>query len=282
VILAADDAGHAEFTERLCTAVAGASLEPAQVELVLILSSSRLRIADVAWSKCLADLSEAGPRVLVAAGSDDRPAALQAGVGGCRARLYAVLAEALDAQPLRPSHRGTWLGRTEYTLDTDLGDVGFTLIPLTDEIRAEHKLHENTLRFVVAEQVTNPEVEANDVLSVYVDEDVLARLASETNSRGARSFQQQLFLDAMTTVVYRGARELRSDDAPGSFLEGQASLLGRLIGRVATVEHHVDDQLAQSYWIVAREEPGRLVALIEGWLPSFKKSLIDSLKDGDQ
>jgi len=281
VIMSADENGQSEFVTELLTAVDDAGLKPDQVELVLLLTTPRLRIAEVVWRQNLTELADVPPRVVVG-GGDERPAALQAPFGGCRARFMALLAESVDPQPLRPVHRGTWLGRAEYTIDTQLGDSGFTLIPLTDEVRAEHRLHADTLRFVLADRVTDPEMDASDAMSVYIDEDVLARLASEPNSRGARSFQQQLFLDAMTTVIYSGSLEMAAGESPESFMEGRDSLLGRLVSRVATREHRVDTGSAQSYWEAVRDDPGRFVSLVEGWLPNFKKSLIDSLKDSDR
>lgn len=279
----AEDAEHLpDRLQRLADAVDTTGIPADALELVLVLSTPRLQRAEVAWRSRLPELARQGHRVEVG-GEGRRPGPLSAPFGGCDAQLALVMAETLPPAPLVPHRRGTWLARAWFTIATDLGQIGFTPIPLTDDVRREHDLPARTLRLVIADRVTDPEMDPDAALSVYVDQEVLAQLTAEPNARGSKSLQMQLFLDAMTAVVHAASREINAGDGSDSYLEAQDSLLGSLFRQMAArSDGEVDVDLAQRYWNGVKNHPERTVALIEGWLPDFKKALVNAISEGDR
>lgn len=278
IILAEDEDTFEEFSRDLTSAVEAAGFDAAAVSLLLVLSSARLKIKDVVWATPVQELPAVRPYVTVA-DATDRPRALRAPFGGCTADLYVALTSPAEPAPLRPSRKGTWLARTTYKIATDLGEIGFTPIPLRDEDRERLDLHPGTVRYVEVEAATDPDL-VDLGLNVYVDEGVLAELAAQANTRGAESFQMQLFLDAMTTVVYAASREMHEERAP-TFTEASDSLLGRLVSQVCEQDGRVDLDAAGELWSDVKTRPARVVAMVEGWLPDFRKKLERSLGEGD-
>ncbi len=279
IVTGSDEQQRRTNVAELLEAVEQAGFAAHQVDLALVLGAPRLRVQQVAWRTPIDELDRHGQRIDVG-GAGARPVALAAPFGGCDATLAVVLADDLDPRPLRPFRRGTWLARTHHRIATDLGQIGFTPIPLTEEVRAEHELPARTLRLITAERVTDPEMDPDASLTVYVDQEVLAQLAAEPRSRGSRSLQMQLFLDAMTAVVHAGSREIAAGEGSDTFLDAQESLLGSLVRQMAAREDEVDMELAQHYWTTVKNQPERAVALIEGWLPDFKNALVNSISEG--
>lgn len=271
--LATDDDLHHQFRQDLTEAVEGMKLDCADVEMVAVLESARLKISDIVWRASVKDLNSHGRRIALARATD-RPRALQAPFGGCRAKLYVVLANENPPSPLRPFRKGTWLARCTYVISTDLGEIGFTPQELTDEIREQYGLLPDTLRFVVVESPLD-ENAGDDAVTVYVDTDVLARLNANTMTPGSQLIQRQLFLDAMTTAIYVASKELET--TPVSYGDARESLLGRLIGRMSQSGSDVDEELAARHWRMAQKDPHLLVARLEGWMPGFRKALLDSV-----
>lgn len=277
LVFAGDDDEFALWRKEVVEAVEATGLAVEDAALVLVTSSSRLKLAEVAWRKSVKDLAT-GQRYETIATANARPESLCAPFGGCLAELFVVLDRELTPQPLRPHRRGTWLARTSYKIVTDLGEIGFTPLPLTAEERERLELGEDTLRFVEVESAINPE-RADDALSVYVDEDVLAELAVHVTTPGAKSFQMQLFLDAMFVVVFTASAELKEN--PGvSFAQAEDSLLGRLVSKMSERNGEVDRDLAERYWRETKDHPARVSAHVEAWVPDFRKKLSAALGEG--
>jgi hypothetical protein len=278
LVFAPSQEEYDDYLSELTRAITRMGLATEQVELVLVLASPRLKIADVAWRVTVKEMEAGSPQVRLATAAE-RPPALRAPFGGCHASLYVVLAENLEAEPLRPTRRGTWLARCTYKVATDLGEIGFTPLELTDDVREEHGLGPRTVRFVDVDDPLLPGG-ADDALSVYVDSDVLARLAANTYTAGSRYFQRQLFLDAMTATIHRSSQALEHEDV--SYTDGEDSLLGRLVRQMSRRGEQVDEEVAQSYWGMARDQPERLIGILESWLPEFKASLLDALGEEER
>lgn len=278
IVFTPDDDAFSLWRKELTEAVEGTGVAPEDAAVILLTSSTRLKTAEVAWQKTLPQL-EACARHEVVATANDRPETLNAPFGGCHAQLLVVLNRDLEPRPLRPHRRATWLARTNYKIVTDLGEIGFTPLPLTDEERERLELGPNALRFVEVDSAIDPE-RAEDSLSVYVDEEVLAQLAANVTTPGAKSFQMQLFLDAMSTIIYTASAELKEDNAH-SFSDAEESLLGRLLSKMSEREGDVDRDLAEKYWGDVREHPARVAAHVESWLPDFRKKLTTAIGEGD-
>ena len=78
------------FVKRLTAAVEQADLEAAQCELVVVASTSRLKISDVVWRSKISELGDLGPVVELAT-PDNRPRALQTPFGTFSVDVYVLL-----------------------------------------------------------------------------------------------------------------------------------------------------------------------------------------------
>jgi hypothetical protein len=166
-------------------------------------------------------------------------------------------------------------------LSTNLGEIGFTLQPLTDEKRTELGLPKRTIRYAVVDSPTDPEM-GDEALTFWVDEEILARLALSPASPAAKSFQRQLFLDAMQAIVNEAARTPEIRQQSVDELEG--SLLGRLIERAAGPRGAQSDEAFTDrkgdVMDFLLNDPEKFAATIEDWVPELKKDLADSLTLG--
>lgn len=277
--LAVDDGHWRTRQNQLSDLVAGLPIDMTALDLVAVTTAPRLHVCEVAFTGSLANII-AGQRS-VALVSDRRPTALSAPFGGCIIDIAIVLNRDLRPKGLLPYRRGTWLAKVTCRITTDLGQIGFTPIPLTDDIRREHALPERTLRLITTERVTDPEIDADTALTVYVDQELLAQLTAEPRSRGSRTLQMQLFLDAMTAVVHAASREIAAGEGSTTFSEAQESLLGTLIRQMAARDNEIDIDAAERLWATVRHIPDRAVALIEGWLPEFKNVLVNSISENN-
>lgn len=279
--MADSDEGMEKFAEDLSDAVRGCGLNVDVVELVLLLSSPRLKINDVAWRCSVAELRDTD-RTAVLPSGDTRPRALRTPFSGCTARLYVALATSIDEQPLRPHRRGTWLARCDWHITTELGEVGFIPRELTDQVREDHQLDGSTVRFFQVVAPLEPG-NADDALEVYVDEDVLHQLAASPGTRGAKALQTQLFLDAMTQAIHAAAQEGAADvNGRPSYEDAEDSLIGRLVTQMCSSGDDVNRDQAEMYWARLWTDPAWLVARVEGWLPGVRRTLLDALGEDDR
>lgn len=184
--------------KRITTALEDLQLEASEASLLIVARNPYLRLADVVHERRL-DQDDAIPREIPL--SDERPRALQTPSGGCDIDVYLLLADHVAHLPLRPQRKGTWLGHVAFRLRTELGELGFTPRPLTHEARERLELPTGTIRFVAVETDALENEALDDVVSLYVDEEVLAVLNQSPNTPAARFFQRQLFLDVVGAIV---------------------------------------------------------------------------------
>jgi hypothetical protein len=267
----------ATFGDCLRQGIAAASLSDRDVELIAVLRTPRLRSAEVVWRRLASELSERDRVVRLAAGNE-RPRALRTPHGGCEISLYAVLSHNLNPQPLRPFRKGTWLGRAVFRLVTDLADVGFIPIPLDDHQRTMFGLPKGTLRYVVVEEVLDPEAVVDSV-QLYVDEHILAELTLSPFTPGAKTFQRQLFLDTIRAIVHLAARELSARDVV-SIHDIEGSVTANLIQRVAGQEDHVNSDRRQQLLARLCQHPEWFVAQVEATIDHLARDLSTSVKEG--
>lgn len=276
----ADDDQHWQVRRKqLDDLMAAIPIEKSALDLVAVTTAPRLHVTEVALARGLEEVL--GGERAVALSQPRRPMALSAPFGGCIVDIAIVLNRDLRPKGLLPHRQGTWLGKVTCRITTDLGQIGFTPIPLTDDVRREHALPERTLRLITTERVTDPEIDADTALTVYVDHELLAQLTAEPRSRGSRTLQMQLFLDAMTAVVHAASREIAAGEGSTTFSEAQDSLLGTLIRQMAARDNEIDIEVAERMWSTVRHVPDRAVALIEGWLPEFKNVLVNSISENN-
>lgn len=267
VILVAPDNDALESVQKeLAAATEAMGLEPSDVELVVIAATPYLRLADIVHRRSLDD-SYAVPREIGVRSVTPPPRAMQTPSGGCDFDVYFTLAQQRAPEPLQPSRRGTWLGRTRFSLRTEFGEVGFTPRPLTADVREQFELPAETMRYVY---VLDPEALLQDditsAVELYVDETVLAVLNQSPHTPAARFFQRQLYLDVMVAVV----NEVRASDnlRAMELAELDGTVLGRIVvsaaGRGRTGENatQLENRREQALrWL--RDRPQQFLALVE-------------------
>ena len=197
---------------------------------------------------------------------------------GSRVDLYLCLAHELEVAPLRAWRRGTWLGHLFFRVETDLGEIGFTPIPLDDEKRQLLGLSLDTLRYADIEGPLDPE-QGDNAIVLYVDEELLARAALAPTTSAAKAFQAQLFLDAMTAVVYTASADMtRSPQDYGALVDIDGSIYDRILDRVAGTDKHSKEIFFEK----TRSSPTLVLAHIEGLLSDLRKNLGSILTGGQQ
>lgn len=257
--LGRDDAA---LTERLDQALAAADdhLHGADsVELVVVVTSGYLKLADIAIRRPLADVER-----LMALTNGAPARAFRSIFHGCDVEAALVLATTLDESPLHPWRRGTWLSRTRFELRTGLDGAGFNVLPLTDDLRTEHHLPRKTLRYVDL-TISPLELAATSAVNLYVDSDLLARLKREPSKNWAVAFSDQLAVDVLSAIAIRAVADPEIHDK--EWTEVADTLLGSLItmidgntgGDEAETARRRQDHLDQ-----LRNHPNRFLALIEG------------------
>jgi hypothetical protein len=221
-----DNASEPSLAEHLDRAAESAGLASDDLVFVVLVTSPRLRLAEVVETVALGDAERFIDGVSLTSGPD-RPDPMRAPFGGCSVSVALCLDAALDASvPLRPWRRGTWLARSEFRLSTSEGTTGFTPIPLSDEDRKRMGLPAGTVRYVEIDSPLVDSTEAGD-LRLWVDEDLLALLAKYPTTAAAMNLQRQLFLDAVQAILLRAVQDDSFNDLGESELEG--TLLGRVL-----------------------------------------------------
>jgi hypothetical protein len=281
IVFARDEKSLEEFRSSLLTGLQESGVDTADVEMLVICATSRLKIAEVCWRLPLDALADL-PAYVDVSSVGRRPKALTTPFGGCQIDLYVCLSRDRKAEPLRPWRKGTWLGHVSYSVSTSLEETVFNLLALNDDKRAELGLPKGTLRYISVDDPTDPTIK-EDGLTFWLDEELLARLALTPTSHGAKSLQRQLFLDAMAAIVREALRstELRHK----SVADIEDSLLGKLIDLVAGPRGgQTEDSYAKRKADVFEQifdDPGKFTASIENWIPDLKKDLSGSLTIGN-
>lgn len=262
------DSDFESFRLAVCDGVSGAGYDLADLEILISTSSPRLKTSAVVFRCNLANIEDLTPTIGLTSESA-RPEAFQAPFGGCRVDLFVCLARELDVIPLRAWRRGTWLGRVFFRIETELGEIGFTPVPLDDEKRKLFSLSPDTLRFAHVDGPLDPE-QGDNTIVLYVDQELLARLALAPMTKGAKAFQAQLFLDAMTALIYTASAEMnREPQEYGSISDIEGSICDRVLQRLAGK----DSQAKEIFFEKTKTDPTLVVAHIEGLLPDLQKNL---------
>jgi hypothetical protein len=248
-------ADETEFSDALMAAVAAAAPYGEEaVEFVVVVSSSYLKVAEVVARKRMADVERA-----TSLKGNARP--FMAIHHGCDVEAFLVLSDGLDQEPLRPWRKGTWLSRAAFALRTDLDGLGFTILPLTDEKRAELSLPSKTLRYTSLEE-SPLEAPSAATVTLYVDAELLAHLKKTPRKAWARAFTDQLAVDVLTAVAFRAARDPQIEEAGWESVE--KTLMGSLL---VMVGGRADGDSKQHYEMlldVLRANPLDFLARIEG------------------
>lgn len=275
--LGKDEAALDAMRDELGLGVKEAGLQLGDVALLVVLSSPRLKLVEMSWHRKGDELDDLRPHLDLV--GESRPAPLRTPFGGCRIDVYVLLAEHLEEAPLRPWRKGTWLAHTRFEIKTDLGDIGFTPLPLTADKRDQFGLPAGTIRHAVVE---DPFAEASgaDAVLLYVDEELLNQLALQPSLAAAKAFQRQLFIDAMSAVIHSASKSQELETKALGDLEG--TVIGRLIDRLAGAssdrtaeEHrHRSEELMKD----VREQPAKVIGWVEAIVPGLRTGMVDLLR----
>ena len=236
---------------------------PVDLHLVVVLSTPRLRFADVVVRVPLGRAGAALPDVLRLDDGDERPRALRAPRGGCEITLAIVLASERPKRPLEPWRAGTWLARVRFKLRTTQHETGFQPIPLTAAMREQFHLDEGTTHFARTRAGATPAsraVRIDDVMEYFVDEDVLALISADPYQPVAKLMQTRFVIDA----VRHFHSLVRKDDDLELWRRGdrKGTLLHQLLC-IAARDERAPDDLIDRLLDELIEQPERALARLE-------------------
>jgi hypothetical protein len=251
--LARTDAGFEELMAAFVNAPAAWD-PPAMMGVVVVAYSRYLKLAEVLNIVPMADLER-----VTTLGGDSSAKPFQAPHHGCDLSVYIALLEERPRRSFEPWRKGTWLARTSFDLRTAIDGIGYALLPLTDEVRAEHRLLSGTLRYIHV-PLSPLEVDAGSAgdVVVYLDTDLLVRLERESSRPWAIAFTDQLVLDFLTAVIFKAVSSSQFTDAVWGEVSG--SLLGDVMGLVARTSNEV---ILETHLDLLRDSPNKYISMIE-------------------
>jgi hypothetical protein len=255
-------------------------LEPGDIDLLVLVAAPRLRFVDTIFRR---DLSEVGSMPdHVPLSYPERPRALRAPHGGADLRVYFCLNKHLNPRPLSPWRKGTWLGQQEYRVRSDLSGSGFVPIRMTDDDREHLGIPKDTARFVTLDDGDPFDIDPpTDIVKLYVDGDLLDRLAVATSTPVGKHIQRQLFLDATSAIVFAAHRRFAEDPGLGTqhVDDFRGSLVHKLTEVVASkgMDSASRDQ-RQTEFCRLRDTPTAFLAQIEA-KTGMRKDMLASFGD---
>lgn len=206
----------------------------ADIDLLVLAIAPRLRFVETVFRRDLGSFDELPDQIPLSVPS--RPKALRAPHGGADIKIYFCLNRPLEPRPLAPWRRGTWLGQLEYRVRSGLSGNGFVPVRLTDDDRERLGIPRDAARFVTIDDNDPFDLDPpGEVVKLYVDGDLLDRLAVAASSPVGKHIQRQLFLDAAAAIVFAIQRRVAEepslagqhiDDFAGSLVHRLTELLG--------------------------------------------------------
>lgn len=268
------------FHRRLRATVKKTGVDPEAVQVMVIASTSYLKLAETVWSGTLSEFRSAsrdGDQVGLPLECEPRPGPFQTPRGGCTVAVYVVLAKQLRRAARKPWRKGTWLARALFTIETDLGEIGFTPRPMDDAVRVELGLPPGTIRYVDIPSPLDPSEGAVEI-AYYVDIDLLDEIVANPRANASVTFLHQIALDVTRTVVTTSSKEIAKQRI-GSLSEIEDSLCARLIVAAARTERGDRDHVReQTLFNLVKNEPDRYLAHEEARITKLKPALLKSLR----
>ena len=198
--------------ERLTAALTDASLEAGDVDFLIVSTTGGVRRTDVLERINL----EEGP-VPTTISIEDKPPSLRAPTHGVDIEVMLLLARELEPEFAKPHRKGTWLGRSRFTLLTKQPAKGFEALYLTDAVREENQLGPDVHWFVKIPSDAEMDAEGQDIgdiLDMYVATNVLDRLKLIIGPPDGDFVQHQLVQDAIRAVVTRIHQDRNPESPP--------------------------------------------------------------------
>ena len=259
------DENYLSFVEELARTARELDYTEADLVVLAVATSPFRRLAEVVFSRSLAEMARGRPTATIAE-VGNRPEALSAAFHGFTLSVNLCLSRTVPRRPLRPSRKGTWLARATFRVGTEIGDSGFQIEPLTNAIRDRYGLEPGVIRYVDLEDPTSPAVNDEDV-TLYVDEALLDQLAATPDTSGALVIQRQLGLDVATAIVYRASVELARKGDGAAITTAEGSIIDRILDRAArNGKGRVEPDRKEAFFEMVASRPQSFVAEIESWM----------------
>lgn len=256
---AVDDEAFSQLDGRLATAASAARLGLDRLSLLIVATSSFLKLADVLLDHSAAHLDKL-PRV-TSLTDDGRCGALSAPFSGFTVSVYLILAETVAPEPLRPHLKGSWLARTTFTVETSLAPAILPPTPLTKEKREQLGLPGRVVRFLdFGEHDLFSPYRDQERPIFYIDDGLLAELNAKRTAPPSKALQLQLAQDFVSAVVRRAATQ-RDRLRDMAYEDVRSCLLGSVI-RIAAGPGSTERQRADLMQLIA-EEPEKVIAYAE-------------------
>ena len=198
--------------ERLAAALTDASLEAGDVDFLIVSTTGGVRRTDV-----LERINLKERPVPTTIPIEEKPPSLRAPTHGADIEVMLLLARELEPEFAKPHRKGTWLGRSRFTLLTTQPAKGFQVLPLTDAVIEDNKLGTGVHWFVKIPNDADMAAEGQDlgdILKIYVAINVLNRLKLVIGTPDGDFVQYQLVLDAIRAVVTRIHQDLTPEEPP--------------------------------------------------------------------
>ncbi len=253
-------------------------IQSADIDFLVLLVAPRLRFVDTIICRDLSATDEMPDQILLS--DQDRPRALRAPHGGADLRAYFCLNKALEQRPLRPWRRGTWLGQQSFRIRSELAGAGFVPIRMTSEDREHLGLPRDAVRFCTLDDGDPFDCEpGNDMLKLYVDGDLMDRLAVAAATPAGKQIQRQLFLDTAAAIAFAAQRRLREEPSLGGqhVDDFRGSLVHKLTELIAGkgADPAIRDR-RQTEYLRLRDDPTVFLSQIEA-KTGIKKDMLSSL-----
>jgi hypothetical protein len=267
-------------SSRVDSGAAALDLDPGDIDLLVLVAAPRLRFVDTVFQSDLSKVNDLPNRIPLSLPA--RPRALRAPHGGADVRIYFCLNKFLEKRPLTPWRKGTWLAQKEFRVRSDLSGSGFVPIRMTDEDREHLGVPKETARFATLDDNDpfDPEP-ATDVVKLYVDGDLLDRLAVAAGTPVGKHIQRQLFVDATAAIVF--AAHGRLAEEPSLRTQHVDDFRGSLVHKLTEVvagsaTDAVAPDLRQAAYQRMCDAPTTFIAQIEA-KTGIRNDMLVSLED---
>ena len=238
------------------------------VSLLITASSSYLSFTEIIFDHPVSVLERLPIKVNL---TNPRPKALSTGFHGGVIIVYLLLTRNIERHVLRPWRKGTWLARARFRLSRSQTRL-FRLTPLSDEQRMRLGLPQDVARYLdMSDHDPMQNYDKSSPPIFYVDEELLAKLDAQPNSKISRYLQIQLVQDFILGVITspavqgEGSTDLDWEDLSGS-------LLGRILNFVASPRASANTKMALFEEI--RNNPSLVAARVEDVIGLRKELLV--------
>lgn len=240
------------------TAASLANLQLSEIDLVVIAENGFLKDRRVLVKRTLGDLEDV---IEIIAHNKIREDVLLDKRHGFSVQTYLVLNKSIEHLPFRPRRLGTILAQESFSIMPSRIGQGLRPKPMTSDVITDHGLKKGSLLYVYVEGSLLDAGTLDEVISVYLDEDIFNSLGV-TRTPDSKLLQTILALDTLVQLAYQISAELNELESLGPDLDDSAVIvfmvdqLKQILGKDAPPADRVVQLL--------RSEPQKIAALLSG------------------